>query len=64
MGNNNTKFFLSSPEYYTHFYIHKGESRDFLICFVLPFEEKLLSVSLAISLGKTQRVSLFCTSHG
>lgn len=58
-GNDDTNFFLHSPENYTFFTFTREKEES--SCFVLPFEEKLLLVSLAVSLRKTQPVSLFCT---
>ena len=59
MGNDDTKFF-SIYQRITHIFTFTREKEE-SSCFVLPFKEKLLLVLLAVSLRKTQPVSLFYT---
>ena len=56
MGNDDTTFFFHSPENYTHFYIHKGERREFLFCFAFRRET---SLSLTCCIFKKDSISLF-----
>lgn len=62
MGNNEVKFFLHSPENYTHSCVHRKRKKSF--CFVLPFKEKLLSASLAITFVKVSTSLYFMHPMG